>query len=456
MSRRPLGLIEGALRLWARGRWRAETGSVSPIFALMLVPLLGGLGMAVETGNWYLAQRGMQNAADSAAIAAATNGTTGSPCATVGDYCYEAKAAASRMGYANGTNTTVTATYLTTGCPGTVTDCYRVAITKNVPLGLLKAVGYQGTTGVSVGGGAAQRIQVVSIARATGVGTQFCDIALGTGSPFTINGGPKVNFNGCSLFSNGDLTCNGTGSDTGVIYGYAAGTSTCGQHQLSGQSSMTDPFSYLSSKIPAYTSPCNKTPKNPTVVTSMPSSGLLQVCGDMQLGGPLPITAANSEIIIYNGGLLLNGQTLSTSGSGSVTIIFSGNNKGTTAEYPTGSGTIDIAAPNSGTFSGVAIMQDSGLSDSGGLLDMTYKGSNPTIKIQGLIYMPNGNFEVAGAIDMHTGGLSCVGVIALTLKVDGNGSFFDGDTLGPAAQCPQAGLILPTVPGSGARLGLIQ
>jgi hypothetical protein len=76
--------------------------------------------------------------------------------------------------------------------------------------------------------------------------------------------------------------------------------------------------------------------------------------------------------------------------------------------------------------------------------------------VQGLIYMPNGNFEVAGAIDMHTGGLSCVGVIAQTILVNGNGSFFNGDPLGVTAQCPQAGLTLPTVPGTGARLALIQ
>src|SRR5579859_3387721 len=100
------------------------------MFALMLIPLLGGLGMAAEVSNWYLTQRALQNAADGAAIAAATNGSTNeaTKCTVAGDFCREAKAAAAGNGFTDGAaNVTVTADYLTAGCPGTLTACYKVS-----------------------------------------------------------------------------------------------------------------------------------------------------------------------------------------------------------------------------------------------------------------------------------------------------------------------------------------
>ena len=57
--------------------------------ALALPALIGGTGLGVEVSYWYLTQRSMQNAADSAAIAAATNGTA--------NYAAEAKAAAGEI-----------------------------------------------------------------------------------------------------------------------------------------------------------------------------------------------------------------------------------------------------------------------------------------------------------------------------------------------------------------------
>ena len=41
---------------------------------LLIVPLVGALGIGFEVSNWYMNGRGMQNAADAAALAAATNG----------------------------------------------------------------------------------------------------------------------------------------------------------------------------------------------------------------------------------------------------------------------------------------------------------------------------------------------------------------------------------------------
>ena len=59
----------------ARGFSVDRRGIVAVIVALAMPVLVGSMGLAAEASYWYVHQRGMQNAADAAAIAAATNGT---------------------------------------------------------------------------------------------------------------------------------------------------------------------------------------------------------------------------------------------------------------------------------------------------------------------------------------------------------------------------------------------
>ena len=480
--RRRLAVVKAALGLWSSGWRRRESGAVSPIFALMLVPLIGGLGMGAEVSNWYLTQRAMQNAADVAAIAAATNGTI-TQCTTAGDFCYEAKAAAGKLGYVDGVNNvTVAPAYLTSNCPGSVTDCYEVTITKNLPLELVQVAGFTGTSGVTVNGARAQRLQVVSIARAPGPPVNDCMVALGAsgknnGTPsFKIAGGPQTNLQGCSILSNGSADCTNGGQN--ITSAQTIGTSkNCGT--AISITTPANPYSTLSNSIP--TNKCSSyitgTPKKPAIAQTINASTVwssttpVRSCGNAQLTANVDITAANSVLVVYNGYLDLNGHTLSTSGAGSLTIIFSGTTTGNNAwmQYPTdtaGGGVIDITAPTSGSFGGVAIMQDINLSDSTGALDLTYSGNNPILDVQGLIYFPNGNFSINGAINFHQGvnangtvtgttnGLNCIGVVANNITVNGTGAIFDNSASGVTSQCAAADLVLPGTPG--ARLALVQ
>src|SRR5919107_4509602 len=73
-----------------------RSGSVATMTALAMPALIGVAGLGAEVSYWYLVQRSMQNAADSAVIAAATNGSA--------NYASEAKAAAARYGYVDGVN----------------------------------------------------------------------------------------------------------------------------------------------------------------------------------------------------------------------------------------------------------------------------------------------------------------------------------------------------------------
>src|SRR5258707_13541258 len=51
-----------------------ERGAVSVMMGFLMIPLLGSLALGFEVSNWYMTIREMQNAADAAAVAAATNG----------------------------------------------------------------------------------------------------------------------------------------------------------------------------------------------------------------------------------------------------------------------------------------------------------------------------------------------------------------------------------------------
>ena len=80
-----------------------QRGTIAVMMALLFPALIGILGLGMEVTNWYMRTRGMQNAADAAVIAAATNATS--------NYNIEAAAVAAHYGFVNGANNvTVTAT----------------------------------------------------------------------------------------------------------------------------------------------------------------------------------------------------------------------------------------------------------------------------------------------------------------------------------------------------------
>jgi hypothetical protein len=80
------------------------------------------------------------------------------------------------------------------------------------------------------------------------------------------------------------------------------------------------------------------------------------LCGDQQLIGD--ITINGGVLVIENGRLDTNGHTLK---GDPLTIVFSGSNNASYQHVPAGGGSLNIAAPTSGAWSGVAIYQDPSL-----------------------------------------------------------------------------------------------
>jgi Flp pilus assembly protein TadG len=133
-----------------RGFFDERSGVVVVLVALAMPVLAGAMGLAAETSFWYVHKRGMQNAADAAAIAAATGANASS------NYSAQALAVATQLGFTNGSgNVKVTASPpITAVCPATSNSAnsYKVTISDDVPLFLSRVIGYAGDATVNKNG----------------------------------------------------------------------------------------------------------------------------------------------------------------------------------------------------------------------------------------------------------------------------------------------------------------
>ncbi len=398
------------------------------------------MGLGAEASYWYQHHRAMQNAADAAAIAAAMNGGAG--------YDTEAKAVAAQYGFINGGNTTVSVSNsgAATGC---ASNCYTVTITDNVQLIFAKIIGYAGNTTLNNNG--SLNIVASSVAQSSSA-RQYCILSLASSGAqgITSNGRPNADLQGCNVMSDTTATCNG--HNLNATFGDAAGSNSgCGVTQHSNVPKVADSYAGTASNIPANT--CNGTypqepakKKDPALPASNQWSGTQSfygnnvVCGDLQLTGNTTVTGDGGVLVIENGLLDLNGYTLTTSG---LTIVFSGSDSSSYQHIPTGSGVLDMTAPTSGAWSGIAIYQDPALTTN---INISYAGNSPTWNITGLVYLPHASVTISGAVGKSGTGANCFALVDDNITINGTGSIFANDT-----QCAAAGLAPPS---GGTRGGL--
>jgi len=415
---------------------RSPQGNIAMMAALISPFLVGALGLGMESAYWYQTQRSLQNAADEAAVAAATNGTA--------SYASEAQATTANYGYTNGSNHVSVSAANAVSCPDGSSSCYSVTVSQTVQIYLANLVGFSGNT--TINGWPAQTLSATAIAERQGTTRKYCLLSLHTiGSGILGNGVPNTNFAGCSIMSDSSMTCHG--HDMGADYGDAHLTNSgCGNVQDSNMPIVPDPYSGLASNIPDDT--CNGSyPQEPSRHgdPALPSSnqwsgskslsGNVIVCGDLQLTGDATINASSGAVlVIENGQLDTNGHTLSTASGSSITVVFTGVD-GSYTHAPTGGGTLNIQAPSSGPWSGVAIYQDPTLSSG---VDISAAGNSPTWDITGLVYLPNANVTFSGAVNKSSFGASCFAMVVGDITVNGTGDIQE------TGGCDAAGLNMPS------------
>jgi hypothetical protein len=253
--------------------------------------------------------------------------------------------------------------------------------------------------------------------------------------------------------SDSSSTCNGHNLNAG--YGDAHGTNNgCGNIQRSNVPVVTDPYAYLASNIPADTCggsyPQEPGKKGGWVPPATPNntwsgtynlSGNTIVCGDLQLTGNTTIStpASGAVLVIENGQLDTQSYTLQTAAGSGLTVVFTGApSNGTYQHYPSGTGTLDIAAPTTGTWKGMVLYQDPNLVDTSGNLDISAAGNSPTWDLTGMVYLPNSNVTFSGAVNKSSNGLSCFGLTVGDIKINGTADILSN------TQCAAAGVTLPT------------
>jgi Flp pilus assembly protein TadG len=437
----------GALASRLRGDSR---GNILTIFAIALPLMVGGLGLGVEGANWYQTKRALQNAADEAVVAAATNHSS--------NYLTEAKAVTAKYGFTNGVaNVTVTGNDAAT-CPDGSSDCYSVTITKKVPLILSQIFGFSGNT--TINSSAAELISSTAVASFQTSPRNYCILALANSAPsvdaveFLTNGAPKANLAGCSIMSNASMRCNG--HDLNADYGDAHGTNSgCGNVQTSDLPAVTDSYAPLASNIPANS--CSSFPQEPGKKgTPLPASNILGTsgvtttinlgsktfCGDVQVAGNVVLTGSN-VITIVNGRLdVLSSSSITTDTGAAATVIFTGTNDSTYTHTPTGGGTINISSPTSGPWSGVAIYTDPNLTTG---VDMSAAGNSPSWNLSGLAYFPHASVTFSGAVGKATSGHSCFVLVVDSITINGTGNILN------RGECDQQGLVMPNseIPNRG-------
>ena len=111
-------IVTASLRLRTEQR-----GGVAVMMGLLFPVLLAGLGLGFEISSWYLRSRAMQNAADAAVMAAASNGED--------NFNVEAAAVAAHYGYVDGASNVSVAASNDAPCPegaDVTSSCYSVSI----------------------------------------------------------------------------------------------------------------------------------------------------------------------------------------------------------------------------------------------------------------------------------------------------------------------------------------
>lgn len=417
---------------------RNDAGAISVMMALVLPAFIASLGLAVEVSYWLLRNRSLQNAADSAVIAAASAGA---------GYLAQARAVTRHYGLVDGANGVSVTASNTATCPAGGTNCFSVTITDSVPTYVGALVRYVGT--VTVAGVKSTRISARAIASPAAIVREYCLIALASTPGFDAidaRGSPKADLRGCGVRSNADMRC--TGHDLEANWGDAVGVNDgCGVVRTSGiVANAVDLYAARAATLPA--DACgNSYPKVGNLPASSRWTGsktltsVTTICGDLELTGDTTVLApSDAVLIIRNGRLAMNGRKLQTASGSGLAIVFTGTNDAAHSHFPSGSGALDIAAPTTGTWAGIALYQDPALTVN---VNIPNAASQPTWKFSGLVYVPKIHLSFSGSVGKSTAGANCTAIMANSIATNGTGLVLS------TMACGAAGLTTPTNGATG-------
>ena len=390
--------------------WRDEAGVVLIMFALMFPVIAGMVALAIDVGFWYSSKRGLQNAADAAAVAGGHELRLGNSSSTATS---TASQEATRNGFDAGSGTITVSSPPSSGGYSGDSLAVEVSLAETAMTFFSQLVMDFTPT-----------ITARAVAR-LGSDSEACVLALGSTEAKAIEAGgnPSVVFNGCQVASNSDaansIYVGGAATleaDCATTVGGISGDIDLDcSSPATGAREVDDPFASLPSPT---VGSCDETNYKVNSGDSFNiSAGTF--CSGFEISGGGSVTMAAGTYIVDGGVFKINGGG-ELIGS-NVTIILV---NGATA-WVSGGAEVDLSASTTGDYAGIVFFQD----------EDTVSGTNnkftggSTMEINGAIYFPSQDVEFTGGASI--GGPDCTQIVAQTVSFGGDATLSsDCDGLG--------------------------
>lgn len=371
------------------------------IAALVLPAAIGLAALAVEGGLWYADRHELRSMADAAAIAAAWARRDGED---------EESAAADGLedlGFDPDTDSIEVNSAPSQGNYLGDDDAIEVIIRRERPL-MLSTLFLDGDT-ITIMNRAVARMSTRSA---------YCVLALdpSASGAITVQGTASVDLQGCGV------NANSTAADALDMVGNAAlsadwaqvsgGIETSNNADLTtdtapeeNQSTRTDPFADLPDP------PSGSCDYGAMTIGGTTTLSAGRYCGNLRFNSGANVTLNAGTYIIDAGTFRVNGGATVTGTN--VTIILTGSGTSYSTMTINGGATLNLTAPSTGDYAGIAIMQDRN-APSGN--NNTMNGGS-TMNIQGAMYFPAGDLDFTGG---NAVGGGCTRIVARTVTFSGN------------------------------------
>ncbi|HXF85772.1 MAG TPA: pilus assembly protein TadG-related protein [Anaerolineales bacterium] len=371
---------------------KSERGQALILIAFGIVALVGFTALAVDGGRVLSDRRHAQNAADTAAFAAALAKINGE------DYQSAGQNRAQSNGYNNDADSTVEVILCSnapasdpcTGLPPAANpaEYIRVRITSDVPMTFARVLGRNEVTNI---------VEAIAKAQGTTSSTLFGGAALvslkQSGTAFSGNGNFSLDVNGSGIFSNSNSNCSTQFTGNGTIQVDTAITIASGGTQCrNGNLVVPNPVAgaqvpyppNISVPEPSFTCPVGENRSGNTFnpgtynATTINTNGIVtftpgNYCfnGSISINGNVNVIANNVNFRINSGQFSINGNSTFTCnnmlvyGAGGSGMHFNGNgsNSCTNVTFYMASGDVywngnvanTFTAPTSGDYKGLLI-----------------------------------------------------------------------------------------------------
>jgi hypothetical protein len=377
---------------------KKEAGQALVFGVLVLgIVLMGFAGLGIDIGVMRYDKRLQQTAADAAAIAGASNISSGG--VTAG-----AQAASATNGFTDGSNNvTVTVNNGPTSGPHNGdTNYVEVLVAAIQPTYFMKVLGIS-----------TQTVTARAVATDLTNGIQSgCLYTLGPPSAtiqgININGNATLNATSCGIVDNGNF--DPTGGALNVNAGTFGVSGTCNGSGC-GKASVTC-ADQSAANCPAYGTPAAGNPLASLTPPCSPCTGGTMGSGTTFNPGPYTsISLTGNGTVTFNPGTYIMRGNLSCAGNHTITgtgVTFYFTNGATFS--CTGNNTINLSAPTTGTYAGILFYQDPADTNGPSL------GGNTGSSYNGVIYFPSSQVTFFG----NASGISAGVVVAESFALSGH------------------------------------